>query len=124
MEHKKYGFYAINEYIGAFPEEVQKKLKVLRKAIKTAVPLAEEGISYQMPAFYRNGNSVYFAVHNNNIDFYPGESGISAFQKELADYQRGRGAVRFPIDKPLPLKLIRRIAKYKVTDTVSAEFLP
>lgn len=124
MSRTKNSLDAINDYIAAFPKEVQKILKDLRKTIKTAVPDAEERISYEMPAFSRHGNSVYFAAYKNHISFYPGESGIRAFQKELSEYQGGRGAVRFPIDKPLPLTLIRKIAKFKVTETVSAEFLP
>jgi uncharacterized protein YdhG (YjbR/CyaY superfamily) len=118
MERNKIGYYTIDEYIAAFPKEVQKILKGLRKAIKAAAPGAEERISYQIPAFSLKGNLVYFAAFKNHIGFYPTSSGIRAFKKELSIYKGAKGSVQFPMDKPLPLALISKIVKFRVSENV------
>ena len=107
---------SINEYIRSHPKGTQQLLRELRTLIKTAAPDASEKISYQMPAFYLNGNLVYFAAFRNHIGFYPTASGISAFKEELKGYKSGRGSVQFPIDEPLPAALIRRIVKFRVKE--------
>lgn len=104
MESNQDRFNSIDEYIATFPENIQKILEALRATIKAAAPDAEEKISYQMPAFALKGNLVYFAVLKNHIGFYPTASGIQAFERELSLYEGSKGAVRFPIDKPLPLE--------------------
>ena len=118
MKDKKAGFGSIDEYIATFPEEIQKTLQELRATIKAAAPGAEEKISYQMPAFALKGNLVYFAALKNHIGFYPTPSGITAFKDELSKYESSKGAVKFPLDKPLPLKLIRKIVKYRVAENL------
>ena len=125
MEGNKVGFVSIDEYIAAFPEEIQKILEELRATIKAAAPEAQEKISYQMPAFALKGNLVYFAAYKNHIGFYPTASGIQAFKKELSVYEGAKGTVRFPIDKPLPLDLIRKIVKFRVAENLKkAEIKP
>jgi uncharacterized protein YdhG (YjbR/CyaY superfamily) len=109
---------SIDEYIANYPVEVQKKLQEIRAVIKAAAPGAEEKISYQMPAFTLNGNLVYFAAFKNHIGFYPIPSGIEEFKKELSVYKQGKGSVQFPLDKPLPVKLIRRIVKFRVRENL------
>jgi uncharacterized protein YdhG (YjbR/CyaY superfamily) len=116
MNDSKIVFTTIDEYIATFPKQVQQILKGLRKAIKAAAPDAEERISYQMPAFSLNGILVYFAAFKKHIGFYPGASGIQAFTKELSVYKGGKGSVQFPIDKPLPLALISKIVKFRVSE--------
>jgi uncharacterized protein YdhG (YjbR/CyaY superfamily) len=118
MEDKKVGFTSIDEYIATFPAETQKILQELREAIQSAAPQAEEKISYQMPTFALNGNLVHFAAMKNHIGFYPTPSGITAFEEELSNYEGSKGAVRFPLDKPLPLRLIKKIVKYRVTENL------
>jgi len=118
MEGNKAGFVSIDEYIAAFPEEIQKILEELRAIIKAAAPEAQEKISYQMPAFALKGNLVYFAAYKKHIGFYPTSSGIQAFKNELSPYEGAKGTVRFPIDKPLPLDLIRKIVKFRVTENL------
>ena len=118
MKGEKVGFGSIDQYIATFPEETQKILQELRAAIKAAAPDAEEKISYQMPAFALKGNLVYFAALKNHIGFYPTPSGITAFKDELAQYESSKGAVKFPIDKPLPLKLIKKIVKFRVAENL------
>jgi uncharacterized protein YdhG (YjbR/CyaY superfamily) len=117
MNHNKIAFTTIDEYIATFPKEVQQILKGLRKTIKAAAPDAEERISYQMPAFSLNGILVYFAAYKKHIGFYPGASGIQVFTKELSGYKGGKGSVQFPIDKPLPLALISKIVKFRVSES-------
>jgi len=118
MESRKAGFRSIDEYIAAFPDDIQKTLRGLRATIKAAAPDAEERISYQIPTFSLKGNLVHFAAYKSHIGFYPTSSGIRAFKRELAAYELSKGTVRFPIDKPLPLKLISKIVKYRVAENL------
>ena len=109
----------IDEYIYLFPEETRKKLEQLRMTIRKAAPDAEEMISYQMPAYKCQGMLVYFAGYKNHIGFYPTASGIAAFKEELSVYKSAKGAVQFPIDKPLPLKLIAEIVAFRVKENAA-----
>ncbi len=118
MDSKKSGFNSIDEYIATFPKDIQKILQELRATIKAAAPDSEEKISYQMPTFFMNGNLVHFAAFKKHIGFYPTPSGIEAFQKELSVYDGAKGSVQFPIDEPMPLKLIRRIVKFRVAENI------
>ena len=109
-------FKTIDEYISAFPEDIQRILNDLRQAIRDAAPEADETINYQMPTFTLDGNLVHFAAFKNHIGFYPTPSGIEAFKEELSRYKGAKGSVQFPIDEPLPLPLIRRIVEYRVQE--------
>jgi uncharacterized protein YdhG (YjbR/CyaY superfamily) len=125
METNKGGFVSVDAYIATFPKETQKILEELRATIKAAAPEAKEKISYQMPAFALKGNLVYFAAWKNHIGFYPTSSGTEAFKKELSIYESAKGSVKFPIDKPLPLELITKIVKFRVTENLKkAEIIP
>jgi uncharacterized protein YdhG (YjbR/CyaY superfamily) len=110
--------HTIDEYIAAFPKNVQNLLKDVRRTIRKAAPESEEAISYQIPAFRFHGRLVYFAAWKNHIGIYPLPKGDVAFRKELLPYKTGKATVRFPIDKPLPLKLIGRIVKYRVEENL------
>lgn len=103
----------IDQYIANFPVETQKLLRQIRETIHKAVPEAKEVISYGMPAFKQNTVLVYFAGYAKHIGFYPTGSGIEAFKEEFTQYKWSKGAVQFPLDKPLPLELITRITKFK-----------
>jgi uncharacterized protein YdhG (YjbR/CyaY superfamily) len=118
MDSKKPGFTSIDEYIATFPENIQKILEELRATIKAAAPDAQEKISYQMPTFALKGNLVHFAAFKNHIGFYPAPRGIEAFKDELSLYEGSKGAIRFPIDKPLPLELIGRIVQFRVAENL------
>lgn len=118
MDSNKAGFSSIDEYIATFPEATQTILEELRATIKAAAPDAAEKISYQMPTFFLKGNLVHFAAFKNHIGFYPAPSGIEAFKGELSKYESSKGAVQFPIDKPLPLKLISKIVQYRATENL------
>lgn len=103
----------IDEYISACSPDAQEILQKMRATISKTAPDAEEKISYQMPTFYLSGNLVHFAAYNNHIGFYPTPSGISTFQDELEKYKTSKGAIKFPIDEPLPLTLINKIVKFR-----------
>ena len=118
MEIKEAGFTSIDEYIAVFPEEIRKMLRELRETIKAAATDAEEKISYQMPTFALKGNLVHFAVAKKHIGFYPTPSAIQAFKHELSSYEGSKGAIRFPLDKPLPLELISKIVKFRVAENL------
>ncbi len=112
-------FRTIDEYISMFPDNVQIILEKLRQTIKESAPGAEEAISYQIPTFKLNGNLVHFAAFKNHIGFYPTSSGIEAFKRELSQYKGAKGSVQFPIDKPIPLNLVRKIVKYRIKENLN-----
>ncbi len=118
MKSDKAGFTSIDEYIATFPKVTQNILQEARATIQAAAPDAEEKISYQMPTFFLKGNLVHFAAYANHIGFYPTPSGIEAFKDELSIYEGAKGSVQFPIDQPLPLKLITKIVKFRVTENL------
>ncbi len=118
MEGKKENPTTIDEYIAQFPEDVQQILFKIRAVIKEAAPEAVERISYQMPGFYQKGNLVWFGAHPHHIGFYPTGSGIEAFKEELSAYKWSKGAVQFPLDKPIPYDLIRKIVTYRVAQNL------
>lgn len=118
MKNNKVGFSSMDEYIATFPEEIQKILEELRETIKSAAPGAEEKISYQMPTFFLKGNLVHFAAFKNHIGLYPTPSGTRAFKRELSIYQGAKGSIKFPLDKPMPLKLISKIVKFRVAENL------
>lgn len=116
MESVKIKFKTVDEYINTFPEDVQNILNQVRISIKAAAPDAEETIGYNMPAYKYNGPLVYFAAYKNHIGFYAAPTGHSKFKKELSVYKSGKGSVQFPIDKPMPLNLIKKIVKFRVNE--------
>jgi uncharacterized protein YdhG (YjbR/CyaY superfamily) len=107
----------IETYIKQFPENVQEILNTMRRLIHDNAPGADEHFSYGMPAYKLNKKPlVYFAAFKNHIGFYATPSGHTAFQDELSKYKQGKGSVQFPLDKPIPYKLIERIVKFRVTE--------
>lgn len=99
----------IDEYIANFPPEVQEKLQQMRQTIAAAAPEAKEKISYGIPTFTLNGNLVHFGGYPTHIGFYPGPAGVSEFKEKLSAYETSKGTIKFPLDKPLPLDLVREI---------------
>lgn len=112
----KIEFKDIDSYIATFPANVQEQLEQVRTAIQSSAPKAEEVISYNMPAFKYHGILVYFAGYKQHIGFYPTASGIAAFKDELSNYKNAKGSVQFPLDKPIPLALIKKMVKYRVKE--------
>ncbi len=108
--------HSIDAYIAQFPQKVQEILENIRRVIKETVPEAEEKISYKMPTFALKGNLVHFAAYKNHIGLYPTPDGINAFKEKLQQYKTSKGAVQFPIDRPVPYELIGQIVKYRVVE--------
>ena len=111
-------FKTMDEYINAFPEDIQIILEKMRQTIRKAAPEAIEVISYQMPCFKFNGNLVWFAAFKNHIGFYPTPSGIESFRKELSPYKTSKGTVQFPLDKPIPYDLVEKIVLFRVKENL------
>lgn len=104
----------IDEYIKDFLQDEQKILQTIRRTIKKAVPQATEKISYGIPAFYINGKYlIYFAGYRQHVSIYPVSAGNGPFAKDIAPYLSGKGTAKFPLDKPIPYALIRRVALYR-----------
>ena len=116
-------FGTIDEYLAGFSGRTRELLEELRAAIRAAAPEATERISYRMPTFFLEGNLVHFAAFKGHIGFYPTPSGIEGFEAELAKYESGKGSVRFPLDEPLPLDLVRRIVLRRVEENLAAAAL-
>ena len=111
---------SIDTYIAQFPDDVQARLQKLRTTILKLAPGASEAMSYQIPTFKLNGNLVHFAAFKKHIGFYPGATGIAAFQDELAGYKSAKGSVQFPLDQALPLDLVKKIVKFRVEQNLAA----
>lgn len=106
----------IDAYHGLFTAEQQQLLQKMRQAIQQAAPKAIETISYGMPAFKQHKVLVYYAMNKNHIGFYPTANPIVVFKNELAAYKTSKGAIQFPLDKPLPVALIKKIVKLRVAE--------
>jgi uncharacterized protein YdhG (YjbR/CyaY superfamily) len=119
----KTDFKNVDEYIAAQPEAGQAVLGAVRSAIRKALPKAEEVISYKMPAYKLKGAVVlYFAGWKQHYSLYPaGDRLVAAFKNELTPYKISKGTIRFPLGKPVPVKLIERIAKFRATETAKRD---
>lgn len=107
----------IDEYIKAYPKDVQSKLVQIRKAISNLVPTATESISYGMPTFKLNRkNLVHFAAYKSHIGFYPTPSALTNFEKELLIYKTSKGTAQFKLDEELPMKLIEKMVKFRIKE--------
>ena len=112
-------FNTIDEYISAAPKNAKNLLKEIRRVVKEVVPEAEELISYNMPAFKFHGILLYFAAHKEHIGFYPGHAKlILDFKNGLVDFETSKGTIKFPIGKPLPINLIKKIVEFRVNENL------
>ena len=113
----KTNFQSIDEYIAACPEGSWKCLKQIRKLIHSLAPDAKEKISYQIACFELNGkNLVHFAGWKKHVSLYPVPVGDEAFERQIEPYVVGRGTLKFPLDAPLPVKLIEKIVKLRLAE--------
>lgn len=110
---------AIKEYISKYPASTCKLLRQMRATIQKAAPKAEELISYGMPAFKYKGMLVWYAAYSKHIGFYPKPSALLAFKKELSGYKSSKGAVQFPLDKPLPVMLIKKMVQFRLKENLA-----
>ena len=107
-------FKTVDHYFSAFPASTKALLKKMRETVKEVAPQAEELISYNMPAFRWNGMLVWYAAYKQHIGFYPTPSAIKTFAQELRQYKTSKGAIQLPIDKPIPISLIKKIVKFRL----------
>jgi uncharacterized protein YdhG (YjbR/CyaY superfamily) len=108
----------IDEYIAEFSPDVQMILNKIRNVITETAPEAQERISYGMPGFYQGGMLVWFGGHKDHIGFYPTGEGIEAFKDQLSGYKTSKGAVQFPLERPIPYELIRKMVRHRVEENL------
>ena len=108
----------VDAYLADIPAKERAVLKKIRAAVKEVVPDAGEKISYGMPAFTYHGNLLYYAAMKNHLSLFPGSKNVvSKFAAELKAFESsGKGTIRFTVDKPLPITLIKKIAKTRVAE--------
>lgn len=107
----------VEEYFACAPQAARSALSKMRLAIRSAVPHdATETISYRMPAFRRDGVLVWYAAFRDHTSLFPGGSVLARFTNELAEYKTSKGTVQFPLDKPLPTTLIKKIVRARVAE--------
>jgi uncharacterized protein YdhG (YjbR/CyaY superfamily) len=106
----------IDEYIAGFSPDVQEALRKIRTIIRAAAPAAEEALKYRMPTFVLKENLVHFAAFEKHIGFYPTPSAIEAFSTDLKAYVSAKGSVQFPLNRPVPLALIRKMVRFRVKE--------
>ena len=121
MTPKKARPKGITEYIDAAPKEAQKKLREMHACIRKCTPGATESLKWGMPAFSYRRILVTFAAHKTHIGFYPTPSAVSAFAKELSKFVTAKGSIQFPLEKPLPLPLIRKITAFRVRESIEKD---
>lgn len=108
---------SIDEYISTFPGETQDILQKIRRTMHGVITNAEEGISYGIPVLKANGkNVVFFAGWKDHVAVYPIPSGDDDFQKEIAPFKTGKGTLHFPLDKPIPYDLIKKITRHHLQE--------
>lgn len=102
----------IQEYIDSQEVNVRERLNAIYEAIRSAIPDAEERISWGMPTFWKGRNIIHFAPAKKHIGLYPGPEAVEAFRERLKDYKTSKGAIQLPNNKELPLSLVAEIARW------------
>lgn len=116
---------SIDEYIAEFPPATQRVLEELRALIGESAPGASETIAYAIPTFDLGGKHlVHFAGFAKHVGLYPAPSGLETFKDDLEPYKTGKGSVQFPLDRPLPTDLIRRIVRFRVEENAGGASKP
>lgn len=103
----------IDDYIDEQNEDIQGYLNQIKESLRRALPGTEERMSYRMPTFWDKKNIIHFAGYKNHIGIYPGPQAIEDFADRLTSYKTSKGAIQIPLDKPIPLDLIRELALYQ-----------
>jgi uncharacterized protein YdhG (YjbR/CyaY superfamily) len=112
---------SVTEYINSAPNQARKKLRELRACIRGSAPGATEGLKWGMPAFSYHRILVTFAAFKHHIGFYPTPSAVKAFAKDLTKFATAKGSIQFPLEKPLPLPLIRKITAFRVRESLEKD---
>ena len=111
-----------DDYIHSFPPNVQAVLKKIRSTIRQVIPNATEAISYQVPAFKVNGRYIiYFAGWKEHVSLYPIPTGPAGFDKEIEPHTSGKGTIKFPLDKPIPYSLIKKVVKFRLQENAHSQ---
>lgn len=121
MTAKKVRPKTVTEYLGAAPKQAQEKLREMRACIQAAAPGAKESLKWGMPAFSYGRILVTFAAFKNHIGFYPTPGAVRAFKKELDKFVTASASVQFPLEKKLPLALIRKITAFRVRESIEKD---
>ncbi len=121
MNPKKTPPKSITEYINAAPKEAQKKLREMRACIRTSAPGAKESLKWGMPAFSYRRILIMFAAFKHHIGFYPTASAVRAFANDLSKFGTAKGSIQFPLEKPLPLPLIRKITAFRIRESIEKD---
>jgi len=103
---------SIDEYISLQDAAVRPRLEAIRETIRTAIPEAQEKISWSMPTYWKGQNIIHFAASKKHIGLYPGDEATAAFADRLSGFDTSKGTIRLPHDRELPLALIRDIAAW------------
>ena len=111
----------VASYLNGFSPEVREKLNAIRTLVAALAPEAELGMNYGIPTFKLQGkNLVHFAAFKKHLGFYPTPSGITQFAQELTDYECSKGTIKFPINDPLPMDLIKKITRFRITEVTGS----
>ena len=102
----------MDQYIQEQDEGIRSRLNEVRQILHTAIPEAQEKISWSMPTFWKGKNIIHFAASKNHLGLYPGGEATTVFADRLADYDVSKGTIRLPYNQPLPKELITDIAKW------------
>jgi uncharacterized protein YdhG (YjbR/CyaY superfamily) len=121
MTPKKAKPKTVSEYIAAAPKESRAKLRQMRACIRKAAPGATESLKWSMPAFSGRRILVMFAAFKHHIGFFPTAAATKTFAKDLAGFKTGKGSIQFPLAKPLPLALIRKITAFRVRESAKQD---
>jgi uncharacterized protein YdhG (YjbR/CyaY superfamily) len=121
MASKKAQPTSIAEYINAAPKDARKKLREMLACIREVAPGAKESLKWGMPAFSYRRILVTFAAHEHHIGFYPTPSAVKAVANDLSEFATASASIQFPLDKPLPLPLIRKITAFRVQESIEAD---
>src|SRR5258705_6144757 len=121
MTSKKAPPESITEYINAAPKEARTKLREMRACIRASAPGSKEGMTWWMPAFSYRRILVTFAAFKHHIGFYPTPSAVKAFADDLSKFVTAKGSIQFPLEKPLPLPLIRKITAFRVRESIEED---
>ena len=106
----------VDDYLAALPDDARATLEKLRKVIKDAAPKATEVISYQMPMYKHHGMLVGFAAFKDHCSFFPGANPVATHKDELKAYETSKGTIRFPIGKPLPAALVKKLVRTRIAE--------
>jgi uncharacterized protein YdhG (YjbR/CyaY superfamily) len=117
MSAKKSKPKTVSEYIAAAPPEARAKLRQMRACIRKAAPGTTESLKWSMPAYSGRRILVLFAAFKRHIGFFPMASAVKAFSKDLKGFKTGKGSIQFPLERPLPLALIRKITQFRVRES-------